>query len=224
MKIFKLTVYPMLVCLMSSGGLLAAGLEDAEVCPPAHLPLVAIIPIKDFQGLSEDNVEVALASREDMALAGISYQDTLQALRINDDFSIPDAPVIRISACNPGDHLSLHFVIDFRWPSGRLLKEYNIALGVVKGKNPGAGDTQELADVKLKELSSAAKTIEMQPSPNPENTYKVSPGDTLWSIARAMHNGLPIDALVGEIARMNPSAFIDGKPDLLRADAVLRLP
>lgn len=71
---------------MSSGGLLAARLDEAEVCPPAHLPLVAIIPIRDFQGLSEANVDVALASREDMALAGIDYADTLQALRISEDF------------------------------------------------------------------------------------------------------------------------------------------
>jgi pilus assembly protein FimV len=222
MNIFKRTLCLMVLNLTSGGSLLAAGLDEAEVCPPAHLPLVASIPISDFQGLSAANVDVALASREDMTLAGIAYPDTLKSLRINDDFSIPGAPVIRISACNPGDHLSLRFLIDFRWPSGRLLKEYNIALGVVTDGN--FEDGEEPADVTLQELSSAAQVIEIQPPLHQDTTYRVSPGDTLWSIAKTMQHGLPIDTLVVEIVRMNPAAFINGKPDLLRADAILRLP
>jgi hypothetical protein len=69
-----------------------------------------------------------------------------------------------------------------------------------------------------------SKRVHVYPVTQP--TWDVRPGDTLGGIAAALMPGLPRQqqALMENILEINPDAFIDRHPDLLRAYVKLILP
>ena len=88
--------------------------------------LNAEIRLMQFQDLSESDILVNLASREEFARIGLDRDFFLTDLKFSVSLDNPNNPHIKITSTKPVEEPYLNFLIDAQWPSGRLLREYKV--------------------------------------------------------------------------------------------------
>tara|TARA_R100001377_G_C3194365_1_gene111963 strand:- start:2180 stop:2926 length:747 start_codon:yes stop_codon:yes gene_type:complete len=234
------------VCL--SQGAYSAGVGDIVLCPPGAISVVAKIPILDVASFNQSEISAKLASDSDLALTGITHSEEVRSLSIIADYTLALAPVIRISGCHQGNDQSLKFLLDLRWPQGRLLREYSIAVKstVIESLEESNGknilDSKQLSYQSNNEsgISRQTETIRSISAASPVSEivnystnnnfleagsfYLVKPGETIWGIASRLISNREVNKRIEEIIALNPRAFMNMDENLLRADAVLKLP
>lgn len=217
--------------LHSSMGL-GLGLGDIKIDSGINERLDAEILLSKSKGLDASQVLVSLASKADFDRAGIERDYFLNNLR----FDVVLEPF-------------LNFLIEVRWPSGRLLREYTVLLDLPtfsalparlinqsapppsQSKSPNSGgDTRAVA--KLSPSRSADKgtvTSDVgQPQPTAQasaDSITVAANDTLWEIAlQVKPRGVTVHQTMLALQQLNPRAFINNNINLLKKGAVLRVP
>jgi len=192
----------------------ATGLGDMVLCPSDHIAVVAQIPISDIPAGDSSGVTARIASEADFALVGMQHAAEVQALSIATDFSSAQAPGIRVSGCLSPNSNKLSFLLDFRWPAGRLLRQYVI--------DPQGG--APAIPVSLRIHGDDDSPREGSAGMSTHRRYQVEPGDTLWRIASGLSGERSVYELMTVIYGLNQDAFINHDPNLLRADVLLLLP
>ncbi|MFV8781953.1 FimV/HubP family polar landmark protein [Microbulbifer sp. SA54] len=127
MRVQKLALAVGLVSALSGNGALALGLGEIKVNSTLNQPLNAEIKLLQTRGLADSEIKVRLASAEDFDRAGVDRAYLLTELRFDVDYS-GSQPVIRISSRAPIREPFLNFLVETRWPSGRLLREYTLLM------------------------------------------------------------------------------------------------
>ena len=132
----------------------------------------------------------------------------------------------------------LDFIIEARWPSGRLLREYTVLVdpplfdqstpvisasqrveeteGIpapAKKKGPdastGTGVEVRKSDLAPGEMPQRGYNADASGSPRPGGRYMIRRDDTLWQIALAARpEGVSVHQTMLDIQRLNPKAFI----------------
>ena len=107
---------------------MALGLGDLELESFLNEPLRAVINLRNQEGLSEDQIRVRLATSEDFGKVGIERDYFLTT--INFDVAVDDSGNARIiiSTDKPVLEPYLDFIVEARWPNGRLLREYTVLI------------------------------------------------------------------------------------------------
>lgn len=224
--------WPLGTCvLLLSQFAVAIGLGEIHPDSAMDERFKAEIELLNIGDLDENQMAVSLAPPEDFENAGVERDFQLADLRFRVDLSNQSRPVVRISSRRPIREPYLNFLVELRWPSGRLLREYTVLLDLPTfagaaqpGKNRAATPTVA-ADSK----ASAA------PAPPPEpraaggtrapGRVQVRGGDTLWGLAeRYQVSGATIPQTMMAIAEANPEAFINGDLNLIRRGAWLEIP
>ena len=96
-------------------------------------------------------------------------------------------------------------LIDFRWATGRMLRDISVSLDTGSSKNTS----------KSNGLASMANT----------DRVKVQRGETASEIAvRNMPNGVSLDQMLVAMLRSNPEAFVDSNVNRLKSGSLLTLP
>ena len=127
MRVQKLALAVGLVSALGGNGALALGLGEIKLNSTLNQPLNAEINLLQTRGLGESEIKVRLASTEDFERAGVDRAYLLDELRFDVDYS-SGQPVVRISSRNPIREPFLNFLVETRWPSGRLLREYTLLM------------------------------------------------------------------------------------------------
>ncbi|WP_066965611.1 FimV/HubP family polar landmark protein [Microbulbifer sp. Q7] len=127
MRVQKLALAVGLVSALGGNGALALGLGEIKLNSTLNQPLNAEINLLQTRGLGESEIKVRLASTEDFERAGVDRAYLLDDLRFDVDYS-SGKPVVRISSRNPIREPFLNFLVETRWPSGRLLREYTLLM------------------------------------------------------------------------------------------------
>jgi pilus assembly protein FimV len=206
----------------------ALGLGDISLRSALDEPLKADIRLRGVGDLGADQIIVNLASGVDFERAGVDRLYSLTEIRFEVEL-LPDGDGrIRLSTERPVREPYLDFVVEVRWPTGRVLREYTVLL-----------DLPTTASVPAPAVRPAARA---EPEGRPTvaaprragagggtwtggDSYAVQSGDTLWSIAsRARPSGVTVQQMMVALQRENPDAFIRGNMNLLRAGAILRIP
>jgi pilus assembly protein FimV len=212
----------------------AGGLGALISCGLTEVPLVARVPIIDLQYSRPEDVTVALASGDQLELAGVSHTEETRGLVIGADWANPSAPAIQISGCVQADGEPLTLLLEMRWPTGRLFRQYAVPRRIQPVN--GVPDVQRIppltfADEELilgPRSASAAMASNNVATEKPAlvsgSVYRVKSGDTLWSIASQLISIKSVNDRIDDIFAANPSAFLDRDIDLLKAGAVLRMP
>ena len=223
------------------------GLGELTLDSFLNEPLKAEVELLELGDLDPSQVKVRLATREDFNRAGVEREYFLTSLR----FEVQgdgDGARLFITSSLPVLEPYLNFIVEARWPTGRLLREYTVLLdppvfvGSEEGitarakarpsqpaqrdrdddRRLGAGYDPETAGRSMPSRSYGAGATD---APISGEDYLVKRDDTLWSIAQS---GRPAAASVQQtmldIQRMNPEAFIGGNINRLKAGYVLRLP
>ncbi|MEZ7984550.1 MAG: FimV/HubP family polar landmark protein [Pseudomonadales bacterium] len=242
----KLATAIALVGLMHSSVLYALGLGDIKVSSAVNERLDAEILLVNADGLDASQILVSLASKADFARAEVDRTYFLSSLEFTVERGESGAPILRLQTPDVVLEPYLNFLVELRWPRGRLLREYTVLLDLPNySAAPARIITPVVASVpperkKTKPfVRSSAPTSKKpsgsQSSKTPPTNNKASASDgsavtvraneTLWSIAkRVREEGASINQTMLALQDINPNAFINNNINLLKKGAVLRLP
>ena len=138
--------------------------------------------------------------------------------------------VVHLSTRKPVKEPYLDFVVELRWPSGRVLRNYTVLFDLPLYSGEAAAVPAPAATVSSEDSprtetpQEAEKPWRATPSYTGDS-YRVVRGDTLWGIAsRLRAENASVQQTMLALHRLNPEAFIRGNINLLRAGAVLSLP
>lgn len=226
----------LLVCLLPvhASGL---GLGTIEVHSALNEPFHASIALRDVERLSERQVLATLAPHEAFERAGVERPVVLSDLQFKADFSDADAPVLQVTSARAISEPFLNFILEVRWPDGRLQREYTVLVDppdyrpVAPARQAPVTERQRQPEPE----SDVRAAREPAPSvPTAEPASRLQDGrfgmtdryDTLWSIAAEVRPGANVSVQQTMLAlqRLNPEAFVDGNINLLRAGFELQVP
>jgi pilus assembly protein FimV len=223
----------------------ALGLGKLTLNSFLNEPFDGEVELLEMGDLDPAQVKVRLATREDFTRAGVERAYFLTSLRFavvgtDGDYKLA------ITSREPVLEPYLDFIVEARWPTGRLLREYTVLLDppVYVGSDRGitaresAKESQARAREEERGTSGATPrtprgtetaersfTAGASETPSSGGKYLVRRDDTLWSIAAAGRpGGTSVQQTMLDIQRLNPEAFIGGNINQLKAGYVLRLP
>lgn len=218
----KLTCTSGVLALVLTGWAQALGLGEIYLRSALNEPLRAEIALVGAGGIDESQILTRLATPADFERAGIDRNYELQDLHFAADFTSSSTPLLRVTSQSPVREPYLNFLLELRWPSGRLLREYTLLLDP-----PGIGvlasdvsPPQPHAHADVPSAADGLGDIAVG-----SGSHRVMSGETLWQIAnRYASSGASVQAMEAAIHRLNPDAFRDGDVNRLLAGATLRLP
>lgn len=246
-----------LVCAIALAGALQAGLAHAvglgqiELRSALNQPLDADITLINVGDLDGSQIFVKLASPEDFDRAGVDRDYFLTSIRFDASIDRRSGQgKVRLRTREAVREPFLNFVIEARWPNGRVLREYTILLdlpvtqGLVAaprssslqpGVSTTAAATQQSsrsAPVTATRQVSQAAPVAARPSasriaePVGTGQHRIQTGETLWEIARRVRPGdsVSVQQTMLTLQAMNPEAFFNNNINQIKAGYVLRLP
>ena len=191
---------------------MAIGVGDLTVTSYINQPLQANIAVLQPDGLLESEVIASLASPDDFDRLGLERHYSLNSLRFAPDFSRASRPVIAVTTDDPVLEPYLSFLLELKWPEGRVLREYTVFLDLPprRSNQPSSNSTrrgsQPFGEVAV-------------------DQYRVAPNDTLGGIATALKpSQLTIDQMMLAIKAANPGSFMRDNINGIRVGVLLAIP
>lgn len=205
---------------------LALGVGSIDMNSTMNEPLNATIELYGTEGMGTGQLIARMGSMQDFERAGVIREYFLDDIRFSVELDNQGGGVIRLSTDNPVVEPYLNFVLDLRWPDGRILREYTALIDFMP-LEAAAPVTAAAAPPAADSNSSQASTSSSAERFGESNgRYRVANGDTLWDIAlqvRPSREYSPQQTMRA-IVDNNPSAFRNGNINGLRAGSVLDLP
>jgi pilus assembly protein FimV len=212
----------------------ALGLGEIELKSGLNQPLAAEIGLNNLGDLNEQQIAIKLAGADDFARAGVERVYFLNDLKFTIQFDGKGNGVIAISSKKLVREPYLDFVLEARWPEGRLLREYTLLIDLptfseaaVAAPAPAASSQRSAAEPTVKtRVPTPAPSAASLPAAVPANGEILSrKNDTLWGIAaRARPAGASMQQAMMAIYRNNPQAFARQNINGLRSGQILRMP
>lgn len=242
-----------LVLLFPADGLRALGLGEARVDSYLGQPLDVTIRLLDGEGSeSVEDLTVSAAGPDDYERLGVPAEALALGLDVSIDRS-SQPPRVRLTSSRPVADPIIRVLVNARWSSGRVLREYTLFLDPPTVDSPPPETTQRDTASVADEPGSAEEPSADQPEPTasqpatrsqqrppaepreqvdsqppaaPDDRVAVNAGDTLWSIASAWRpdTSLSMDQVMLAIFERNRNAFINDNINRLRSDVELDMP
>ena len=230
---FRLTAGFTLTALASSHGW-ALGLGDLTLNSYLNEPLSAQVRLLEAEGLDENDVHVGLAPESEFARLGVNRDFYLTKI-VFEIQAGEGGKTVLMSTDMPLREPYLDFIIEARWPDGRLLREYTVLVDLPPRPQPvaepaSATTSQREATGDAEGAGGAATGTReydraVADRPAPGGRYLVTNTDTLWRIAsNAAAPGVSVEQTMLEIVAANPAAFQGGNINGLKSGYVLQLP
>ncbi|MFT4518581.1 MAG: pilus assembly protein FimV [Halioglobus sp.] len=199
-------------CIQASS-VMALGLGELKLESFLNEPLKASVDLLNTDGLHQEEIKVRLATREDFDKLGLERAYFLTNITFEVVVDEKGNASIVLASDESVLEPYLDFIVEARWPSGRLLREYTVLIDppvftdagpiisaseqveAVEGipapakKNKSTGATSGTrVDVKKSDLAPGAmpqRDFNASASANPQSggRYMISRDETLWEIA-----------------------------------------
>lgn len=221
----------------------ALGMGDFTLNSALNQPLDAEIRLLNTDDLDKSQLIIKMADPKDFENAGVSRDFFLSSLRFDVKLDGAGGGVIKVTSREPVIEPYLNFLIETRWPTGRMLREYTVLLDLPVFSETQAQAVEQVSSsaseparsnntrqVRPKVSSRAAtqapqRQVRSESKLTPGEDYRVKTEDTLWQIALDVRpDGASVQQTMVGIQRINPSAFVNGNINRLKAGSVLRLP
>lgn len=231
----------------------ALSLGELRLNSSLNQPLDARINLRDTGNLSGEQITVKLASAEDFDKAGVDYSYLLSKLSFSVEIDQQGNGIVKVHSSDPIVEPYLNFLVEARWPAGRMLREYTVLLDLPAVSNArtssvsaaqGGSATQAAAETPATReevviLEESGREGEASTGPKPREDgqrtalpqaerpteYRVQHNDMLWDIAeRYRPEGATVQQTMLALLRKNPRAFIGDNINRLKSGYVLRLP
>ena len=106
----------------------ALGVGDIATASTLNQPFKAFIPLRDAKGLEAAQLRVELADQQAFRNAGVDRTQFLNTLEFLVEVGGDGRGRIVVSTPQPVVEPYLDFIVEVRWPSGRMLREYTVLL------------------------------------------------------------------------------------------------
>ena len=248
----KLGIGFIALATMAPGLAAALGVGEYELNSYLNEPLDMTVELHDLGGLSEDEILANLATQEAFDAAGVDRGYFLNDLKFEVDVS-GDSGVLHIRSRQPVREPYLNFLVEFLWPTGRLMREYTVLLDPPSyaddgdSLQPAVSEPSPRPATRPEPASEPARQRPAEPATRPQSrpapseapgdgagevaerdsgTYRVGASDTMWRIARQQRPSpdVSVQQMMLAIQERNPDAFINDNVNLVREGAVLRIP
>lgn len=200
---------------MHAGSVWALGLGDITLESFLNEPLKAQVDLLNTDGLHSDEIRIRLATADDFDRLGVDRAYFLTGIKFDVTIDPNGRGTITVTSEGPVLEPYLDFIIEARWPSGRLLREYTVLIdppvfdqstqvisaservAEVEGvaaptpKKQGAAATSGTrVDVKQSDLAPGEMpqrdfSAGTAGVPTPGARYMIRRDETLWNIALA---------------------------------------
>ena len=209
------------VILLCVGTADAVTLGSAQVNSFLNQPLDVEIDIVGLAPEQNQDLRLRIANQSHFDRLGIAYENVLTDLTFD---VVRDGQrwLVRVRSDRPITEPFVDFPLQMNWPGGSLIKQYTLLLDPPARVRP-ARTTRPRTQPTAATPSQPAPTSASTPG---QFTYgPVRSGETLWPIAqRFKPSGVTTRQMAMALLRANPSAFIDGNVNGLRAGAILTIP
>ena len=216
----------------------AIGVGEIHLQSFLGAPLQAEVPLNHMGDLSADQFKVSIGSQDDYSTMGVEYNYLHSQLKIEPIIRNGQG-YVRISTREPITEPYLNFVLNLHWPQGQLVREFTVLLDPAPVARPVADNT-----IPVSAEAAIAATPQSQPAVAPEprhqrrvhaapavrepageGKYLTQRGDSLWRIANRVRSAqVPVEQAMAVILALNPNAFINGNPNLLKEAATITVP
>ena len=213
----------------------ALGLGGITMKSALNEPLNAEIELLSVQDKDLDQLVVRLGTPEDFARVGTERAFFLTKIKF-DLATRPDGtPVVKLSSTDLVTEPFLDFVVEARWPRGRILREFTVLVDPPVLSKAAPAPMQQAVTT----AAPAAAPAQQRQAPIPERAQltpvlhrdgvlsygPVKANDTLWEIANQMRpdESVTVNQMMTALVRNNPNAFYNGNVNQLKAGYVLRL-
>lgn len=135
-------------CIHASSSF-ALGLGDLKLDSFLNEPLKAEVDLLNTDGLHADEIRIRLATREDFERMGVERAYFLTSIQFDVSVDAQGRGTISISSDDPVLEPYLDFIVEARWPTGRLLREYTVLVDppLFDTTSPVVSATQRVAEV-----------------------------------------------------------------------------
>ncbi|GAB5450018.1 MAG: hypothetical protein Hals2KO_03460 [Halioglobus sp.] len=199
-------------CLQASSAL-ALGLGEFKLESFLNEPLQASVDLLNTGGLHEDEIRIRLGTREDFKRLGLDRSFFLTSIEFDVVIDADGTAHIELSTDEPVLEPYLDFIVEARWPSGRLLREYTVLVDppTYSDATPVVSASQRVEEVegipaptkkKSEVVANTGTRVDVRKStlgpgempqrnfnaaastaPSSGDRYMIKRDDTLWSIA-----------------------------------------
>jgi pilus assembly protein FimV len=134
---------------LHAGSVMALGLGELKLESFLNEPLKAEVDLLNIGGLHADEIKVRLATREDFEKLGIERAYFLTGIKFEVVVDDDGTPRIVMTSDDPVLEPYLDFIVEARWPTGRLLREYTVLVDppVFDQAGPVISATQRVEEV-----------------------------------------------------------------------------
>ncbi|WP_455554320.1 FimV/HubP family polar landmark protein [Comamonas sp.] len=177
-----------------------------------------------------------VATPEVFNAQGMNYSTAANAISVEVHRNADGSAILRLTSNTPLYDPFVDLVLQTQWNAGQLVRSYTLLLDSPKSERPAPAPTVA-PQVKPAPASVTGRTYASRPAaprPNaarrslgatPDGEVRVRRGDTASHIANANRPaGVSLDQMLVAMLRSNPSAFVNGNMNRLRAGAVLQMP
>lgn len=151
----------------------ALGLGEVKLKSTLNQPLSAEVQLLDTKGLSPEQIIVGLASSSEFERNGLDFVHFYTEFKFEVALDNPSGPIVRITSRNPVREPYLNFLVEAKWTSGRLLREYTLLMDLPTYDDAAPAAVQ------------AAKVAPAKPSAAPEKKSEVTAPVTQSPTAQA---------------------------------------
>lgn len=134
---------------LQSGSVFALGLGELTLESFLNEPLKARVSLLDIGNLHEDQIRVRLATVDDFDRLGVDRSYFLTGIKFEVDIDGSGRGVIVLTSDDPVLEPYLDFIVETRWPSGRLLRNYTVLVDppVFDTRSPVVSATETVAAI-----------------------------------------------------------------------------
>ncbi len=135
-------------CIHASSSF-ALGLGEIKLDSFLNEPLKAKVDLLNTESLHSDEIRIRLATREDFERMGVERAYFLTSITFEVSVDAGGKGSISITSEDPVLEPYLDFIVEARWPSGRLLREYTVLVDppLFDTSTPVVSATQRVAEV-----------------------------------------------------------------------------
>lgn len=234
--------------MLAPGLASALGVGDYQLKSYLNQPFEMEVELIDARDLAPEEVLVALASQQEFDAVGLERSYFLTDLEFEVTLDGQGGGTLRVYSTQPVREPYLSFLVEFLWPTGRLMREYTVLLdppSYAESLRGEAAETSAPPKAVAAEAPAPASAPVAQESTAPESRivassqtdraaievvdrqeYVVQTDDTMWRIAlnNRPAQSISVQQMLLAIQSLNEDAFIDGNVNLVREGTVLRLP
>ncbi len=185
----RITFLLMLIATLAAGHSLALGLGEITLHSALNQKFNAEIELLEADGLGSNEILTALASSEDFDRVGVERFFFLTDLKFVVETKANGRQVLRITSRQPVTEPYLNFLVEIRWPSGRLLREYTVLLDPPTFTNKQAPAIA--APSRSDPGGGGAGRVNRTPTPRPDSQVSLSNSPKVTSPASSSPSSSP---------------------------------